>query len=744
MATLTNRINLDDGVTSVLTRIERAANRVTSAFERMEHAGGLNSVSEHMQSASRQTVGLASGLSQATSEASRLGSVLNSTFGQFALANLASDAIGNLVGKLASLPGQIMDTAQGYAGIESKMRLVVGSQEAVEQMNERIYQAAMRSNASFDAMADSVAKIGLTAKEAFPDPNEIVPFMEGIQKLMVIGGTAGENAKATMLQLTQALGSGVLQGDEFRSIAEQAPLIEKMVAQEMSKQTGEHITQGMLKQLASEGKVTADLVKNAILNNMDEINAQFGNATTTASDRLANIGTVAYKAFIPVFQQINKIFNSEAMGKFVSKIEAVFPIIANEVLYLVNCFGWVAGAIYDTASTFVDLLQASGVVDLIADNLGMIVPVIMGVAAAFVTMKAIALIPTITALWAQVTALYAQAVAAIGSAWATFTLTAATIADIYATEGLTAALYACPLTWIAGAVMFLVIVFYLAVEAINYFADTSISATGIIFGVFAWLFACIQNMIAFAWNSFLAFAQFLANVFVDPLTAAQNFFATMWNNVVQLVAAAVNNIIGLISKIPGMDKVVGGISADGIASSLTVDIQPIAGGVDLSGYQMSYANGGDWFDTGYGLGDALEQKIGNLGNFSIPDIKMPTFDEDEWGNIGFGSDKNGADTGSGAGAGGTGSKGDGSGKKTADNTGRMADKMDMLEEDVKFLREYANQEAIDQYTTATVKISMGGVTNNVSSGLDLDGVISGLADGLVERMQAGAEKVHPV
>ena len=739
MATLANRIELDDGVTSVLTRIERAANRVTSAFERMEHAGSLNSVSEHMQSASRQTVGLANGLSQATSEAGRLGSVLNSTFGQFALANLASDAIGNLVGKLASLPGQIMDTAQGYAGIESKMRLVAGSQEAVEQMNERIYQAALRSNASFDAMADSVAKIGLTAKEAFPDPNEIVPFMEGIQKLMSIGGTSAENAKFAMLQLTQALGSGVLQGDEFRSIAENAPLIEKMVAQEMSKQTGEHITQGMLKKLASEGKVTADLLKQSILNNLDEINAQFNSTTITASDRLANIGTAAYKAFIPVFQQINKIFNSEAMGKFVAKIEAVFPIIANEVLYLVNCFGWVAGAIYDTASTFVDLLQASGVIDLIADNIGMIVPVIMGVAAAFVTMKAIALIPTITALWAQVTALYAQAVAAIGSAWATFTLTAATIADIYATEGLTAALYACPLTWIAGAVMFLVIVFYLAVAAINYFADTSISATGIIFGVFAWLFACIQNMIAFAWNSFLIFAQFLANVFVDPLTAAQNFFAMMWNNIVQLVAAAVNNIISLISKIPGMDKVVGGISADGIASSLTVDIQPIAGGVDLSGYQMSYANGSDWFDTGYGLGDALEQKIGNLGNFSIPDIKMPTFDEDEWGNLGSGSDKNGAGTNSGGGG-----KGDGSGKKTADNTGRMADKMDMLEEDVKFLREYANQEAIDQYTTATVKISMGGVTNNVSSGLDLDGVISGLADGLIERMQAGAEKVHPV
>lgn len=736
MATLTNRINLDDGVTSVLTRIERAANRVTSAFERMEHAGSLNGVSEHMQGASRQTVGLANGLSQATGEASRLGQVINSTFGQFALANLASDAISNLVGKLASLPGQIMDTAQGYARIESRMRLVVGSQEAVEQMNERIYQAAMRSNASFDAMADSVAKIGLTAKEAFPDPNEIVPFMEGIQKLMSIGGTSAENAKFAMLQLTQALGSGVLQGDEFRSIAENAPLIEKMVAQEMSKQTGEHITQGMLKKLASEGKVTADLLKQSILNNLDEINAQFNSTTITASDRLANIGTVAYKAFIPVFQQINKIFNSEAMGKFVSKIEAVFPIIANEVLYLVNCFGWVAGAIYDTASTFVDLLQASGVIDLIANNIGMIVPVIMGVAAAFVTMKVIALIPTITALWAQVTALYAQAVAAIGSAWATFTLTAATIADIYATEGLTAALYACPLTWIAGLVMFLVIVFYLVVAAINYFADTSISATGIIFGVFAWLFACIQNMIAFAWNTFLAFAEFLANVFVDPLTAAQNFFATMWNNVVQLVAAAVNNIIGLISKIPGMDKVVGGISADGIASSLTVDVKPIEGGVDLSAYRMAYADGGDWFDTGYGLGDALEQKIGNLGNFSIPDIKMPTF-EYEWGN-------NNGKNGENAGADGKGGKGDGSGKKTADNTGRMADKMDMLEEDVKFLREYANREAIDQYTTATVKISMGGVTNNVSSGLDLDGVISGLADGLIERMQAGAEKVHPV
>lgn len=742
MATLANRIELDDGVTSVLTRIERAANRVTSAFERMERAGGLNnSIAERMQSASIQTGGLANGLSQATSEASRLGSVLNSTFGQFALANLASEAIGNLVGKLASLPGQIIDTAQGYAGIESRMRLVVGSQEAVEQMNERIYQAAMRSNASFDAMADSVAKIGLTAKEAFPDPNEIVPFMEGIQKLMAIGGTTGENAKATMLQLTQALGSGVLQGDEFRAIAEQAPLIEKMVAQEMSKQTGEHITQGMLKQLASEGEITADLLKQSILNNMDEINAQFGNATTTASDRLANIGTVAYKAFIPVFQQINAIFNSEAMGKFVGKIGGALPLIANEVLYLVNCFGFVAGAIYDTASTFVDLLQASGVLDLIASHTGAIVPIVMGVAAAFVAMKAVtlmSLIPSIGAIWAQVTALYAQAVAAIGSAWATMTMTAATIADIYATEGLTAALYACPLTWIAGVVMALVVVFYLAIEAINYFADTSISATGVIFGVFAWLFAGIQAMIAFAWNSFITFAEVLANVFVDPANAIQNFFSIMWSNVVQLVAAAVNDIIGLISKIPGMDKVVGGISADSLGISYTADVKPIEGGVDLSGYRMAYANGGDWFDTGYGLGDALEQKIGNLGNFSIPNIEIPSEEEEH----SAASSRNNTDGGDKGGA--SGGKGDGSGKKTADNTGRMADKMDMLEEDVKFLREYANREAIDQYTTATVKISMGGVTNNVSSGLDLDGVISGLADGLVERMQAGAEKVHPV
>lgn len=743
MATLANRIELDDGVTSVLTRIERAANRVSDAFERMEHTGGLNNnnIAERMQSASIQTVGLANGLSQATSEASRLGQVINSTFGQFTLANLASDAIGNLVGKLASLPGQVMDTAQEYAGIESRMRLVVGSQEAVEQMNERIYHAALRSNASFDAMADSVAKIGLTAKEAFPDPNEIVPFMEGIQKLMAIGGTAGENAKATMLQLTQALGSGVLQGDEFRSIAEQAPLIEKILAQEMSKVTGEHITQGMLKDLASKGQVTAELLKSAILNNMDEINAQFSDATKTASDRLANIGTVAYKAFIPVFQQINAIFNSEAMGNFVARIEGALPLVANEVLYLVNCFGYVAGAIYDTASTFVDLLQASGVIDLIANNIGMIVPVIMGLAAAFVTMKAIALmsiLPTVSAIWAQVTALYAQAVAAIGSTWATLQMTAATIADIYATEGLTAALYACPLTWVAGAVMALVVVFYAAVEAVNYFADTSISATGVIFGVFAWLFAGIHNMITFAWNSFLTFAEFLANVFVDPANAIQNFFSMMWSNVVQLVAAAVNDIIGLISKIPGMDKVVGGISAESIGISYTADITPIVGGVDLSGYRMAYADGADWFDTGYGLGDALEQRIGGLGSFSLPDIRIPSEEEEH----GATSSRNNTDDGGVGGA--SGGKGDGSGKRTADNTGRMADMMDMMEEDIKFLREYANQEAIDQYTTATVKISMGGVTNNVSSGLDLDGVISGLADGLIERMQAGAEKVHPV
>ncbi len=351
MATLTNYIRLVDGTSGPLKAMSRNAETATRAIGGVSPA--LRSIGDSAGSVDTAT----NALNRFSSSARNAVNIISGIGIGTMLGNIATQAVE----KLSALPSRLVGIAGQYAGIQARLKLLVGDQARVAEMNEAIYQSALRSRGSFEQMADAVTKIGMTAKEAFPDAKQVVPFVEGIQKLFAIGGTGAQQQGDAMLQLTQALGSGKLQGDEFRSIAEAAPLIEQMVAKYMG------VTQGALKDLSSKGEITADILKNAILSNLDEINKQFATMPMTFDQQMQRLGTIAYHAFAPVFEVINKALASPVFQSAMDKLATGITVFANALLWALNLGGqafngiannveWLKNTILGASTTLTDVL----------------------------------------------------------------------------------------------------------------------------------------------------------------------------------------------------------------------------------------------------------------------------------------------------------------------------------------------------------------------------------------------------
>lgn len=671
MATLQNYISLRDGVSPMLEKMSRAAHTVSNKLNRA--SGSARNAGD--------SFGYAAG------KAGLFKSIL------------AGNIIGNVIMRgLDSIAGSISGAvalADEYTSLNARLALVAGSQSNVAALNDMIYESAQRARGGYMDMAKAVASLSVNARDAFPDPRKTVQFMEGMQKLFVIGGASKENQQFAMLQLQQSLASGRLQGDEFRSITENAPILQDMIAKTMK------VSRGELKQLSAQGEITADIIKRAIFENMDEINDKFESMPKRWSDHFTDFKNVVLKSFAPIAERINRLANSEG-------VRSMFSMLKNGVKSIMPVLYTVIGGV----ERFVNMFTAGiSAVASFVQNHSLLMQTALIALGGY-----LAFVGTMALVSAGQMALAAISMAA--KAAADWLETAALIALTVAQEGLNAALYACPLTWIVGSIIAVIAVLYAAVAAVNYFAGTSISATGIVFGAFMWLFSSVWNMIAFTVNMFVSLAEFIGNVFVDPLNATYNLFADIWNGVVDLVGQAVAAIVDMIAQIPGMSKL--GISTDFSAESLHLERKEISGGYDFSGYKMKTldpANEMAWgYNVGAGIGDSIS------GAFRLPEIESPGYNA-----------KDIADNTA----------------NTADNTGkgakdakRAADALDSTADDLAFLREAAEREAINKYTTATIHIDVGGVTAGDTGGNDFDGVLRRLNDVLIESVENGAEAVQ--
>lgn len=314
---------------------------------------------EELQKVSQNTETIASNIeralnristsaSKASESVGMFGNMFKGAFGQYFLAELMSEAVWRVAEALMELPGKVIDLADEYTNTQARIGLITND---VQGLSDAIYQASLRSRGSYSQMADTVAKLGLTARNAFQSTEEIVPFVENIQKMFAIGGTGTAQQQASLLQLSQALGSGKLQGDEFRSIAENAPMLGQIISRYMG------VTQGELKDLAKDGEITANIMRNAILGATDEIEAKFKNMPRTFGQNMQLLGTIAFKAFTPFWQQLSAIADSPAMNKVFDNFYVGITLAGNALAGLVNNIRWFVGFvgnIYSSISGFIN------------------------------------------------------------------------------------------------------------------------------------------------------------------------------------------------------------------------------------------------------------------------------------------------------------------------------------------------------------------------------------------------------
>ena len=660
MATLSNYISLS---TNIPNAMNAAANATTKAYQSMNtlhnKMNGVSNASETLKAS--------------------MGGIMNSFAG-----NLLASTVMNGVGAIKGAIGSIQDTATEWAQVQARLKLVAGSQENAIYLNKQIFESAQRARGGYMEMADAVIQVSQSAHDAFPDPRKAVEFMEGIQKVFAIGGASKEAQKNAMLQLTQGLASGQLQGDEFRSIAENAPMIENIIAKSMG------VSRGELKKLASEGKITADVIKNAIMNNMPEIEKQFESLPKTWGDHMQSIKNKAIRAFEPVFQRISDLANSEGIRELVDNVTGAIQTVA-------PVFYWLVGVIGETINTEVWAFNTlSNFVRQHSSIMYIAMMVLGGVMAFYAIQAGIAAGRTIIAAGAM-------AIKAVAD-WAE---TAALLAMILAQEGLNAALYACPLTWIIGLIVAVIVIIYLAVEAINYFCDANISVLGIVVGAF-WAFgSAIFNVFALGWNIIAAFVNFLANVFKDPLHAVGNLFIDIWNGIWQFVKARINDIIDAINKIPGVniDKVGG--------STGVLERFEIAGGETTVMGKMEYSSITGALNEGYNIGAnlSLSDLLPNMTGVKTPQ-------EFDASKITPGADHDAVNKT----AGNTG--------KTAKNTDKMGKSIDMTNEEIKALRESAIDKSLKKWQDANIIHIQMNNDVEINNGTDLDGFTSQISKGL--------------
>lgn len=591
----------------------------------------------------------------------------------------------------------------------ARLNLMNDGLQTTQDLQNMIYLSAERARGSYQATADAVSKLGLMAGDAFGSSEEIIAFMEQVNKQFTIAGTEAAGIDAAMLQLTQAMGSGVLRGEEYNSILEQAPNIIQAIADYME------VPKGQLKDMAAEGQITADIVKAAMFAAADDTNAKFEQMPKTFSQIWTSFQNTALMAFQPVLQRMNEIANSEAFQEFVNNAIEGLSLVAGIALEIFDLLVGVAGAV--------------------ADNWSWLSPIIYGVAAALAVYYGWQL--AVNAISAITKGIHiAMAIAQMIHAAATGALTAATAAEIAAQNGLNAALYACPIVWIIVLIIALIALFYAAVAAVNKFAGTSVSATGIICGAFMVAAAFIGNLFVtlinfvidifvVLWNFIAAFANFFANVFTDPVGAVARLFFDLVDTVLSLLqslASAIDTIFGsnLAGAVQGWRDSLSGWVDDTFGKGTEVMAQLNADDMHLGRFEYGSA-----WDAGYSFGEGIDESIANFDPSSLFDTNVPG--ADDYANLGnYGS-----------GIGGIGSGVD----DIAGNTGKIADSMDITEEDLKYLRDIAEQEAINRFTTAEITIEQTN-HNTVSGKMDLDGVVDGLTDAVNEAVDIIAEGVH--
>lgn len=496
------------------------------------------------------------------------------------VAGAASSGIAKFVGTIASLAAvkKIVDLTDSYTNTNARLAMITGSLEEQKALQDDIFAAANRARGQYDDMANAVAKMKMLAGDAFGSNQEAIGFTELLQKSLKVSGAGTSEQQSAFLQLTQAMASGKLQGDEFRSIMENAPMVANAIAKYLD------VSKGELKELSSDGAITAEIIKNAMFDSADDINKKFETMPQTFGDvwnRIKNAGT---QAFGGVFEKINSILNSDAgqqaINNFIGAIYWAGDAMNEFINFCVTAWPMVSPFIWVAVAA----VGAYALVLGISNGLALISAVRTGAQAVSIGILALAMWASSGATWAEVTAQL----------------------------GLNSALYACPIVWIVGLILVLIAVFYAAVAAVNHFSGSTISATGIIGAVIGGWAAAVINYFIMMYNIIAEVVNFFANVWNDPIAAVKILFYDLASTVIGYVAEMARSIETIINRIPGVNVQISA-GLDNFKAGLekaASEAKDAAGWKEIV-QKKDFLNGADFANRGYDIGAGLADSISN-------------------------------------------------------------------------------------------------------------------------------------
>lgn len=631
-------------------------------------------------------------------------------------ANELTNTIKRAVAAYVSIQsvGKALNISDELASTTARLNLMNDNLQSTQELTNMVYVAAQDARGSFGDMASNVAKLGTLAGDAFSSSAEIVAFANQLNKQMKLSGASTEEASSAMLQLTQSLAKGTLNGDELTSVMENGSMVIQTIADYMG------VTQGEIKDLAADGQVTSDIIIAAMLGAADETNAAFATLPLTWSDIWQNIKNAALVAFQPVLQRINDFANSTVVQNFANGVIEAMAVISNVVLNIFDLIGTVGG--------------------FIADNWSIISPIIYGVIGALAVYAAyLGIVKAIELASAAASMIHSVAMSAKIGVMAA--LTGQTMAATAAQMGYNGALYACPVVWIIVLIIALIAVIMAVCSAIAKMTGIANSGFGVITGgvnvviqFFKNLGLTVANIALGIGNAIAALASNMMTAFHNAICSVQSWFY----NLLSTALSVIEGICSALNKLPFVEFDYSGISsaADDYAAKASEaggnkeDYQPISdafneGFTTFDAFQDGWVS--DAFNAGAAWGDGVADKV---SNFSLSDV----FGKTDIPNVGdYTSGFADAIANSGV--------GDGIGN-IDDNTGKIKDSLEVSEDELKYLRDIAEQEAINRFTTAEINVDMSGMQNTVNSGDDIDGFMTKLTDSVNEAVDNMTEGVH--
>lgn len=664
MATIQTSIKITDGVSPVFDTMNKAIKKVIDSIEQLQTISGNVINTGNLQSAETELAKVSDAYAKIEESINNVNRAqeefsVRDISSQVAARGTSSPEVGNSQGSMSVFEGMSeLGSIISDSGIKEALEqatqmsdVYTNQQNKIKSINGDLKsQEALQKkiyNSAQNSRSEYDSTVSTVAKlsslDTFKNNDDSIAFNELMTKSFKIGGADNAQAASSMDNTVQAMSSGGVSGSDYASVVGSNPVLEQALS------SATNLSSDGLQKMAENGQLTAEVIKNAMFSSSEQINQKFNDMPMTFADLSTKMSNLFTNAMQPVLSVISAIPN------------------------------------------------------FIISNWSFIVPIIMGIVGALVILKGEIILCTISEI--------AHAFASAGE-------TIAIIALTLAQEGLNAALALCPITWIIGAIIIVIALFYAAVAAVNKFAGTNVSATGLIAGAFMYVLAVIGNVfigvyniaagiVAVIWNLIVTFAEFLANVFSDPIGSVVRLFAGMGD--------AVLGVIQAICK--GIDTITGGKSADTISQwrdGLNGMVTNLAGAakikfpkMDEKAIQLNRIDDGAAFKTGYGVGENLEN------NFDLSKL-MGGVNGMNTSGIASGVDK------------------------IVTNTGTTADSVSSSDEDLKYLRDIAEKDTVNRFTTSQISLKMTN-HNNINSNMDLDSMMTHLENKLNESMAIAAE-----